>query len=310
MYKARSRCLTTACGREGGGGVARSVAAQLSRPPHRRAIVTPTYTRDVRGVGLCTLDKSGNRCPQSVRSKPLGPRSLGLVSLLTLNGGAGCADSHHRPPGAVLGSLPPQAQTQRASPGTPPTPTVTPSCVPACGSLPSHLHTVSPRPATSERHPELCWLLGLPPRAARASPCHCHPPTLGPRPLPTSPASMALATLTGSPSDARAHTCVDTPTVPRHTSQTTLPGPTAAHPGTPSGEGGPSARPAHSQPAQEQGEERTQRNRTGQGETGQGREEGRGRGKGGTGKGKEAGCQSEDSSPLRWAPGSVQATEE
>lgn len=162
MYKARSRCLTTACGREGGGGVARSVAAQLSRPPHRRAIVTPTYTRDVRGVGLCTLDKSGNRCPQSVRSKPLGPRSLGLVSLLTLNGGAGCADSHHRPPGAVPGSLPPQAQTQRASPGTPPTPTVTPSCVPACGSLLSHLHTVSPRPATSERHPELCWLLGLP----------------------------------------------------------------------------------------------------------------------------------------------------
>lgn len=289
------------------------------RPPHRWAIVTPTYTRDVRGMGLCTLDKSGNRCPQSVRSKPLGPRSLGLVSLLTLNGGAGCADSHHRPPGAVLGSLPPQAQTQRASPGTPPTPTVTPSCVPACGSLPSHLHTVSPRPATSERHPELCWLLGLPPRAARASPCHCRPPTLGPRPLPTSPASMALATLTGCPSDARAHTCVDTPTVPRDTSQTTLLGPPAAHPGTPSG--GRTlcqtcAQSAHLRTVSPlRSRERRGHRETGQGRGKQGREEkrgggGEGEGEGGTGKGKEAGCQSEDSSPLPWAPGSVQATEE
>lgn len=71
-----------------------------------------------------------------------------------------------QPLGAVLGSLPPQAQTQQTSPGTPPTLTVTPSCVLSCGNLPPHLHTLSPRPATSECHTELCWLLGLPPPAA------------------------------------------------------------------------------------------------------------------------------------------------
>lgn len=120
--------------------------------------------------------------------------------------------------------------TQRASAETPPTATVTLSRVtshPLFFTLHPpvlHPHCVSPRPARSKWHAELCWLLGLPPPAISGL---CPPlPLQVPTPLLPSP-WMALLTITGCVCNT--FTCMwfgcvwTSPTVPKRMAHNTRP---------------------------------------------------------------------------------------